>query len=232
MWETIKSFYNSKEWITFRLNVIAERSNKTNGIIYCEYCNKVISAIGDVEVDHVKELRLENINDYEISLNPKNVKISCHNCHNRKHRRFGNQKEKEVYIIYGAPLSGKKTYVKENMTRGDIVIDMDSLFSAISFFNLYDTVEPLKHNVFAVKNLLLDNVRTRYGKFNSAWVIGGYPNKHDRERLACDLNAKLVLMNTSKEVCLKRLCNCNDYRRYQKNEWEKYIEKWFNEFQL
>ena len=231
MWKTVKQFYNSSEWQKFRLYIIAERSQEHDGQIICEYCGKAISSSGDAEIDHIKELSIENVNDYNISLNPDNVKISCHRCHDRKHERFGTHAERNIYIVYGPPFAGKKSYVKENMRRGDLIVDMDRIYSAISFFNLYDKPEVLKYNAFAIKNLLIDNIKTRYGKFRNAWIIGGYANKHDREHLAEDLGAKLIFINATKEECLKRLDNINDVRKYMKNEWGGYIEKWFDEYQ-
>lgn len=227
MWNTIRAFYNSKDWIKFRMQIIEERSS--NGI-YCEYCGKGITAAGEVEIDHVKELTLENVNDYTICLNPENVKIACHNCHNKKHDRFVGFKERKAFLIYGPPLSGKYTYVKEHMVRGDMVIDIDRLFQAITYNPLYDKPEAVKYNVFAMKNLLLDNVKTRYGKFRNAWIVGGYANKIDRERLGKELGAEMVFINTPREECIKRLDTCNDYRRYQKTEWKQYIDRWFDEY--
>jgi hypothetical protein len=231
MWNTIKSFYNSVEWQRLRLRVIAERGMNNNGKILCEYCGREIKDTNEVEVDHIKELTLDNVNNYNVSLSPDNLKVSCHSCHNKKHDRFVSKKEQQVYIVYGPPLSGKKTYVKEHMVRGDLIVDMDLLFYALSLFELYDKPEVLKYNVFAVKNLLLDNIKTRYGKFRNAWIIGGYPNKHDRERMAKDLRAELIYIRASKEECLLNLALCQDTRRHQKSKWEGFIDKWFEEYQ-
>lgn len=229
MWKTLKQFYNSKEWQKCRLSLISERNPE--GIIHCEYCGNIISSSGEAEIDHIKELTLDNVNDSNISLNPTNLKISCKACHNKKHKRFGTAKEHNVYIVYGAPMAGKKTYVKENMVRGDIVVDMDRLYSAISFFDVYDKPETLKYNVFAIRKTLIDNIKTRYGKWNNAWIIGGYSNIHDRTRLADELGAELIFIDTPKEVCLKRLETCNDLRHYQP-DYKFYINKWFDEFTL
>lgn len=228
MWNTTKQFYNSPEWQKCRLNLIAERS--LEGVIHCEYCGKVITSSGDAEIDHVKELTLDNVNDYNISLSPDNLKISCKACHNKKHKRFGNSKEHNVYIVYGSPMAGKKTYVKENMERGDIVVDMDRLFAAISFFDVYDKPEVLKYNVFAIRKTLIDNIKTRYGKWNNAWIIGGYADTHDRTMLANELGAELVLIDTPKDICIKRLDTCLDLRHYQKSEYKIFIDEWFEKY--
>lgn len=229
MWDTTKQFYNSKQWNDFRKVIIAQRSQKTNGNIVCEYCGKVISSFGEVEVDHIKELTKENVNDASISLNADNLKIACHACHNKKHGRFTSV-NKKVFLVYGAPFSGKNTYVKQNMCRGDLVVSMDKLFEAISFLPQYDKPSLLLQNVFDLRNHLLDQIKTRYGKFKNAWIIGGYANKRDREHLARELGAELIYIQVTKQECLQRLEHCTDERQYQKVEYRKYIEKWFENF--
>lgn len=229
MWDTTKQFYNSKQWNDFRKVIIAQRSQKTNGNIVCEYCGKVISSFGEVEVDHIKELTKENVNDASISLNADNLKIACHACHNKKHGRFTSV-NKKVFLVYGAPFSGKNTYVKQNMCRGDLVVSMDKLFEAISFLPQYDKPSLLLQNVFDLRNHLLDQIKTRYGKFKNAWIIGGYTNKRDREHLARELGAELIYIQVTKQECLQRLEHCTDERQYQKVEYRKYIEKWFENF--
>ncbi|WP_338691206.1 HNH endonuclease signature motif containing protein (plasmid) [Paraclostridium sordellii] len=190
-----------------------------------------------MHVHHIKELTQDNVNDYMVSMNPDNLRIVCHECHNKIHERFGygygNRKRKfdrDVYIIYGPPLAGKKTYVKDNMEEGDLVIEMDMLYRAVSMGDMYNNPEKLKYNVYNIRNLLIDNVKTRYGKFNRAWVIGGYPNAIDRDRLANELGAETIFINVSKEECISRLKTCNDFRSNQYNKFKSYIEKWFEDY--
>lgn len=230
MWD-LDSFYSTDEWKDFRKNIITERGNK------CTECGKDILIDKQLHVHHIKELTQENVNDYMISMNPDNVRIVCHECHNKIHERFGygygNRKRKfdrDVYIIYGPPLAGKKTYVKDNMEEGDIVIEMDMLYRAVSMGDMYNNPEKLKYNVYNIRNLLIDNVKTRYGKFNRAWVIGGYPNATDRDRLANELGADTIFINASKEECISRLKTCSDFRSNQFFKFKSYIDKWFEDY--
>lgn len=220
----LKSFYNSEKWQKFRMAIISERGP------ICETCGKVIADPKDIELDHYPiELTPENVNDVNISLNPDNVKIRCHDCHNKRHNRFGHKPEKAVYIVYGPPMSGKTTYVKKNMQRGDIVVDMDRLYAAVSMLPYYDKPDNLLSNVRGIYNLLLDNIKTRYGRWNNAWIIGGYADKYKRERLANDLGAELIFCDVSKEECIRRL-ELDEDRRLRKNEWVEYINKWFEQY--
>lgn len=222
-YSVLKSFYSSESWQQFRTAIIAERGP------VCQKCKKVIANSFDCILHHTKELSPENVIDYNISLNPENILIVCHDCHDKVHIRFGYQPEHKVYIIFGSPLSGKKSYVRENMHRGDLIVDMDRLYSAVSLLSVYDKPDNLFGNVIGIHNLLIDNIKTRHGKWNNAWVIGGFQDKYKREKLAEDLGAELIFCNVSKEECLRRL-DQDEERRYRKDEWKRYIEKWYCEY--
>jgi predicted kinase len=219
----IKSFYASQEWITLRLLLINERGNK------CAHCKKRIPRSKDLIGHHKIELTPENIHDKTISLNPELIEIICFDCHNKEHRRFGYQGSKEVYIVYGPPMSGKSTLVREQMNRGDILIDMDRLYAAVSLLPSYDKPDNLFTNVIGIHNHLIDNIKTRLGKWHNAWIVGGYADKYKRERLADDLGAELIFCDVSKEECLRRL-ELDEERRYRIDEWQGYIDKWFESY--
>lgn len=219
----LKQFYATDEWNCFRLNLINERKN------ICEHCGNRIAKSRDIIGHHKVELTPENVNDHNISLNPELVEIVCFDCHNKEHRRFGYQGKKEVYLVYGPPLSGKTTFVKQRMGRGDLVVDMDRLYEAVTMLPSYDKPDNLYSNVVQMQITLLDNIKTRYGKWHNAWIIGGYADKYKRERLADDLGAELIFCNVSKDECLNRLEQDND-RQYRKDEWKKYVDKWFESY--
>ncbi|TCJ05053.1 HNH endonuclease signature motif containing protein [Cytobacillus praedii] len=216
----IKSFYASEEWVNLRLQLINERKN------ICNRCKETIAKSKDIIGHYIIELTPENVNDRMISLNPENIEIVCFDCHNKEHKRFGYQSEREVFLVYGPPMSGKSTFVKENIRRGDIVIDMDQLYSAVSMLPYYDKPDNLFSNVMGIHNQLIDNIKTRFGKWNNAWIIGGYADRYKRNRLADDLGAELIFCDISKEECLRRL-EVDEDRKYRKDEWKKYIDKWF-----
>jgi hypothetical protein len=219
----IKSFYASNDWITLRLSLINERGNR------CVRCKEIIAKSKDLIGHHKIELTPENVQDRMISLNPELIELVCFDCHNKEHNRFGYRAEKRVYLVYGPPMSGKTTFVRQQMNRGDMVVDMDQLFAAVSMLPYYDKPDNLLPNVLGIHNQLIDNIRTRHGKWNNSWVIGGYADKYKRERLANDLGAELVFCNVSLDECLKRL-DQDDDRRFRKDEWQRYIHKWFDSY--
>jgi len=219
----LKSFYASEKWINFRQLIISERG------LRCEYCGEYVTRTHELTLHHKEELTPENVSDVSISLNPENVMLVHHECHNKIHNRWGNAPSKSVSIVFGSPLSGKKSYVKEHMQRGDIVIDLDRLYSAVSMLPYYDKPSNLLSNVIGIQNYLIDNIKTRLGKWNNAWIIGGYADKYKRERIANDLGAEIIFCDVSKEECMRRL-ELDEERRYRKDEWIEYINKWFDEY--
>lgn len=219
----LKSFYASQAWIQLRLSLINER-----GII-CEHCGQPVARTKDLIGHHKVELTPENVHDHMISLNPELIELICFDCHNKEHKRFGYTGAKQVYIVYGPPMAGKRSFVEQNIERGDLVVDMDALYAAVSMLPDYDKPDNLFNNVNAIHNTLIDNIKTRYGKWHNAWIIGGYADKYRRERLADELGAELIFCDVTKEECLNRLLQ-DDSKKYRQEEYSKYIDKWFDSY--
>lgn len=214
------ALYQSRRWRELRQALILERG------LRCESCGKLVAHPSQLIGDHIQELTPDNVNDPAVALNPDNVRLTCEDCHNKKHKRFGYNK-KEVFLIYGAPCSGKTTMVNQMRQRGDILIHMDRLYQAISWCSLYDKPDNIKAAVFAARDALLDVVRTRHGQWYNAYIIGGYPHKSQRESLARRLGAKLVFCEATQEECKARA----DERGPFAADMKKFIDKWFDEFE-
>lgn len=231
MFTSLSQFYNSDEWRKFRLYLIAERTNKEDGILYCEHSGKPLVNSYDIVLHHITPLTLQNVNDYSISLNPANIMIVSQRAHNEIHKRFGFCTERKVYLVYGSPCSGKTTFVNDIKGNSDLIIDMDNIWQCITGGERYEKPKALKTNAFIVRDALYDSVKTRAGKWERAFVIAGMPFKNDRERLINSLGAEPIFIDTDKETCLQRLFADDNRTQAQKTEWQAYIEKWFDDFQ-
>lgn len=231
--KTLSQFYTSQEWRQFRKLVIAERVNKTDGVLYDEYNGKPLLKDCDIILHHKIELTLQNVNDRSISLNPDNIMIVSIRSHNEIHNRWGGRLksyQRKVYYVYGAPLSGKSTFVKNNMQRGDLVLDVDRLWQAISGQANYDKPNELKRIVLDTKDFIIEKIKVRAGTWQVAWVIEGGANAIDRARRIETLGAEPIFIDTPKFECLERLYK-DETRGNVVNEWQGYIEKWFDEYQ-
>ncbi len=223
MWYSLESFYKSKEWRDLVSTLKAARVNYNHDII-CEHCHKPIYKKYDCIGHHIKELTLENVNNADISLNPDNIMLIHHACHNEIHNRFSSY-QRHIYLVYGPPLSGKTSYVNSIATKDDLVIDIGRIREAITGGKQYEISNRLNDNIFTIRNSLLEQVKYRTGKWINAFIIGTFPYSGERERISRELEAELLFIDATKEECLERLEKCNDGR--DKNEYKKYIEQWF-----
>ena len=219
------NFYRSKQWESL-LQVLRNERIDVNGDIICEHCGKPIIKKYDCIGHHIIELTEENYTDYNISLNPVNIKLVHHKCHNLIHNKLYSN-SRQVFIVYGSPLSGKSSYVAEALSEGDLVIDMDSIWECVSGLPRYVKPNRLKSVVFSVRDNLLESVKYRRGKWRNAYIIGGYPYQSERDRLADQLGARLIHIDTDKETCLQRLYATDDR---DVTEWAKYIDDYWLQF--
>jgi hypothetical protein len=215
--DILHDFLISKPWRNLSYKLKLERGGK------CERCGYRPRHFSSLIGHHKVKLTESNVYDINISLNPDKIEIICHTCHNKEHDRFHNTHH--VYIVYGSPLSGKTTMVMDMMQYGDIVLDMDALWRAVTFQNEYIKPKNVRFNVFKLRDDLLDQIKTRYGQWYDAYIIGGYPDKYERERLAEELGADVIYCESTKEDCIKRLQDSD-----KPNDWLEYIEDWWDQF--
>ncbi len=215
--DKLHAFYCSKPWRDLSLRLKIERGGK------CERTGEIFADMSQLIAHHKIELTEDNVDDPAVSLNPDNIEIISFTEHNKEHRRFGHAKQ--VNIVWGAPLSGKSSLVREMMRYGDIVMDIDALWQAVTMQPEYVKPDPCRFNVFALRDAMLDQIKTRYGQWYTAWVVGGYPDKYERERLAQTLGAELIYCEATMNECLNRRAESGRPER-----WDEYIRDWFDRF--
>lgn len=222
----VYEFYRCQKWKKLIALIKMERV-KEDGQIYCEFCGEPITKAYDCIGHHEIELTEENVNDANISLNPENIKLVHHRCHNVVHNKLG-YAGRNIYLVYGSPLAGKSTWVNNVQSTGDLIVDIDSIWECISGMGRYEKPGRLNAVAFGTRDYLIDTIRTRQGKWKNAYLIGGYPLISERERTCKTLGAKEILIDTSKKECLDRLQQTEDGR--DKEEWGKYINDWWAKY--
>lgn len=226
---SLSQFYNSDAWKRLRLQLIAERTNPADGILYCQHSGKPMLQSYDIVAHHIKPLTLQNVNDYAISLNPENILLVSQRAHNEIHARFGYCTQRKVYIVHGAPCSGKSSFVDSIKGNSDLVVDIDNLWEAVTGKRYYKP-PALKANVFAMRDALLETVKTRAGNWERCFIIEGLPYRAERDRRRDIYGAELIYIDTDREMCLQRL-QADESRREYAQEWRKYIEDYFTRYQ-
>lgn len=215
--DKLHQFYCSRVWRNLSYKLKIERGGK------CERTGEIFADMSQLIAHHKVLLNEDNVSNPHIALNPELIEIISHKEHNKEHRRFGNKQN--AYIVYGSPLSGKTTLVRELMQHGDIVLDMDALWQAVTLQDEYVKPNNVKFNIFKIRDSILDQIKTRYGSWYDAYIIMGLPDKYERERLSQSLGAELIYCESTKEECIDRLDKSDKPR-----QWLEYIENWFNKY--
>lgn len=222
---TPHELYISSEFRGLREQLMHERVNE-EGLLICEHCGKPILRGYECIAHHVIEVTQSNLNDVAITLNPDNIKLVHHHCHNEIHDRFG-YAFKRVYLVWGAPCSGKTSFVMQSKGRNDLIIDMDAIWQAITGGSKYDKPDALRTQAFAVRDCLLDSVKTRAGKWATAYYVTTEPRKAARDRLCAKLGAEPLYIPCTREEALERLASDPEREGFE-HQWAEYINNFFD----
>lgn len=241
--EYAKQFYKTKAWQKCRNAFFSSKF----GI--CELCGKP-----GKEVHHKKHITPANISDPDITLNWDNLQLLCSSCHcaihdksyemyrarTRKDTGIANGlcfdddgniiENKNVFIVWGSPASGKTSYVKEHKGKYDLVVDLDSIIEALSMTNGKKITEDYLPFALDIRELLYSLIADRTYHFDKAWVIATLPKRDERLALQKRIKAELIYIATSMEECLKRAKR--DDERQNKELQYKIIEKYFKTLEI
>lgn len=114
--------------------------------------------------------------------------------------------DQSVYIISGAPGSGKTTYVQKHKRPGDLIVDLDLLAAA---FQGEDRPHPeyatVMDTVLAAREAAYQVIESRTGMWKNAYVITSSPDRSAVNALKDRLGAKVIPMNVSLEDCVSRI---------------------------
>jgi len=127
-----------------------------------------------------------------------------------------------MIVVVGAPGSGKTTYVRERIRRGELVADVDLLFSALTMRPLYDKPEGLVGAVLSVRDHVIENLRP-------AWVISSDASREFRERMREVYEARVVVLETPADESVRRLLA--DPRRDEETDWPGLVAKWWGAYE-
>lgn len=243
---TTAQFYRSQEWQDCKALVLhRELERNPDGVIRCAYCGQPIlkgfnptekNNRGAIVFHHVIPLNTFNVNDASIAINPENIQVLHWRCHNEVHERFGvNQAqqrlERKVYLITGAPLSGKSTFAREHRQDGDLVLDIDDIWQAVSGCPRYQKPKSIKPIVFGLRDEIKVMVARGLGSWRNAFIIESLPNALERNKEAeryKSQNVEVLTMEATEAECLERLHRDPQGRSIE--EYEKFIRDYFRRF--
>ena len=133
-----------------------------------------------------------------------------------------------LYIVTGAPCSGKSTYVREHLGPRDLVFDHDAVARAITgkpLHTLTDKSYAIK-TIAAMRNAALEAWRQGCTGAENFYVIASSAYYITAFIAAQEMEYTVIELDTSQAECLARLQK--DDSRPEKTLWAEIIQRWFD----
>ena len=235
-----RGFYDSPQW---RKTSKAYLSSKN---YICEDCGGAACI-----VHHIRHLTPWNISDPDITLNWDNFKAVCEKCHAEEHAKeikaFTGQPAKlngisfdengdiiespNVFLVCGSPGSGKTTYVLRHKAQNDLVVDLDYICAALmgESGGVRLDFRPVLQTALEVRGLLYQCIQQRRGKWERAFVVTATADALEMRRIAQELGAELVLLDTPLKECLERIRN-DPQRNRSRRKFERLAIEWHEKY--
>lgn len=210
-----REVYNSTRWRKLREQVLY-------GNPFCVRCMDVGLLEPATVCDHVIPIE-QGGEIWDIN----NLQGLCKSCHNSKSGKEAHEKYTKIYVVHGAPCSGKTTKVKQAVRSGDLVIDIDKIFEALSFQDLYKKDKTLVGMVLDVRDFILFKLREP-NKIKRCWLITTANNQSKIDALTKGLNVvEQFHVIADKSTCEKYLQQ--DGTRKDKYVHQSNIDRYFGD---
>ena len=134
----------------------------------------------------------------------------------------------KIEVVYGAPCSGKSTYVQDRLTDNDITYDYDRLIRAMTNRKEQLADTSVAHSLaIQMRYTIISWLQKNRDTVATAYIITRYPTDELKEKLTIFDDVEYVPMQTSLKECLARLEG--DDMRPDKDAWEEIIQTWYDQ---
>jgi len=131
-----------------------------------------------------------------------------------------------ITVFFGPPGAGKTTLALKEMKPGDVIVDSDLLFSAISGTPMYGGDKMLLKLVLDVRDYLISRSAAGIWRYSGIWIVTS--SRKLAERMRSEYQARVLYVDVSEEECIYRIAQ--DTRRNENIKmWEGIVHKWFEE---
>lgn len=130
-----------------------------------------------------------------------------------------------IVVVYGAPMSGKTTYVNEVMQDTDLVFDYDALTQALTNSQYQQHNDSAHKLVMDIRNKMVDHAKqTTEG---TLYMITTYLSYTLLDKVETHFNTQYKQMDTSLDECKRRL-SISD--RHNKQHVMQVIHEWYGKY--
>lgn len=206
-----------REWQRLRLMVLRREP-------LCRTCAEQGIVTPATDVDHIIPKRDGGPDSFE------NLQPLCHSHHSQKtatEKSDGTDGQRAVVtVVAGPPGAGKTTYVNERKRWGDLVVDVDAIYAALSGLDWYEKPAPLLPFVLAARDAIIARLR-QANDVQRAWVITSEGERSKLTALASSLDAELIVLDVDASECNRRIAN-DDRRKRNHQHWQSIVERWWS----
>ena len=143
-------------------------------------------------------------------------------------RKIVHKDGKPVFVVSGAPGSGKSTYVKNNATNKDIVLDLDELCKAIQGASgIHQDHKAVLSAALAARDAIYNEIENETGEWERAFIITADPDDHKVLDLVRRFSAEHIKIKASREECISRIMN-DPTRKGDEERQTRIVDDWFN----
>lgn len=133
-----------------------------------------------------------------------------------------------VTIVTGPPGAGKTTYVQQHAQWGDLILDVDALYSALSGLPWYEKPSALLPFVLDARDAVLNRL-LRESELRQAWLITSEADQAELQRLKARYNARLLVLEVEPAECLRRI-TADPRRANLAHHWSSLIARWWETY--
>lgn len=137
----------------------------------------------------------------------------------------------KVILVCGSPGSGKSYYVKKNKLKDDIVIDIDSLYYALTYLPLYQKPKSVLKYISSAKEAVFKEI-TEDQSGSTAWIITCGARAESRQRFKDRFNARVIILETPVNKCLEHISSDETRSIKSRSDWKEAVLKWHSMYEL
>lgn len=160
-------------------------------------------------------------------LDPSNCQSLCGEHHSTKTNRELGRSKPDVFVVCGAPGSGKSTLVNHLAQPGELIIDLDAI--KIASNKIQEAHEPISKGslgaALAMRDAAIAYARHATG-VNRIWIVDTAPARAKRCEYRDTLGACVIVLVTPRIDCTSRITN-----RTKRVNWWDLVDRWWDSYE-
>lgn len=131
----------------------------------------------------------------------------------------------KIVVVYGAPMSGKTTYVRNAMTEYDLVFDYDALIHAMTSTKYQQHNDNAHTLVMSMRDKMIDHAKQSDN--GVLYIVTTFLSYKLMSEVDTHFNTQYKRMDTSLDECKKRI---HDSDRPNKEHVMQVIHEWYGKY--